>query len=368
MVAKHYSGHYLMISQNLVVFGFMVVLSAFTEHIHYGIAMFNASFGRIALIILAGILLLFSLVHKIHFSSALVDPHIRTLEFVQKTVKNTQRIIVLETSGAFIETALFHGYAFSGDMKLSYGKILKRNYPDSYFYNTNQDLLFDWKNEINLAELLSKSNRTYLYYSSNRDTFPELFAARLNKLIHMDYGITLKTAFKNTESHEYIYEIDDPAAKIAGRIKEHEVAFCRFEKTTQDHLYFLSEDSQYRFQSASLRSTEASFSENGSIRLNRENPFGSDTRIVLKRGFYKINACRQSRDGNGFIVAADKKKNELYKANAIGDHAADGWESLDLIIDVPESMAGKEISIYVWYPGKGTCFFDDLKITWFEVK
>jgi hypothetical protein len=40
----------------------------------------------------------------------------------------------------------------------------------------------------------------------------------------------------------------------------------------------------------------------------------------------------------------------------------------NLTVDIPEELTADEISVYLWYPGKGMCYFDDLTITGFELK
>jgi hypothetical protein len=121
-----------------------------------------------------------------------------------------------------------------------------------------------------------------------------------------------------------------------------------------------------KFEKTPVRSEEKAYSGKFSIKLNQENPYGPGTKIMLKKGYFEITAMRNSEDGDGFIVAADKT-GAFYTANAFANAGTGGWESLGLTVDVPEQMEGQEISVYLWYPGKGNCFFDDLRITWFEI-
>jgi hypothetical protein len=366
MVAKHFSGHYLIISYNLVAFGFLLLL-----HIYSDLGVFGKAFQvvpfRSALVLLAGILLVMSLVLRIHFSKAFVNPRLKALEFVEKTAKRTPRIIVLENPGPFIETALFHGFAYSGGMRPVYAGILKKNYPGSFFYNKAQDIFHDWTNELNLIDLLSRNSKTYLYYSSKNDTLPPNLVARLNDLIHRDCILDVKPVYNNPERGEYIYVIDANKRELAGKITKHEIAGCNFEKLTSGRDRYVSSDSTYKFTRADLQSSEAAFSGGFSLRLNPENPFGSGIKLIAQNGYYKVSVMRHCDDDNGLIVAADETGTELYKANSLADSEDHGWDSLNLTIDIPEKIIGKEISIYLWYPGKGTCFFDDLNITYFEI-
>jgi hypothetical protein len=368
MVAKHYSSHYLVTSYNLVIYGFMLWLSLFPflKLMKYPI-LHNVKL-KISAVFLTGSLLVFSLIRGIQFSPSLINPRLKALEFVESSVGKTQRIIVLEHSGPFIETAMFQGLAYSGGMKPKNARFLKSAYPVSYFYNIQQDIFHDWINEYNLVYLLSRSPKTYLYYASRNDTFPPILLVRLQNLMQKNYVNSLKTSYKDPESTEYIYEIESNTQQIAGKIIRHESVYCNFEALAQDTNYFFSSDSACKFDKVSVRSADASFSGKYSIKLNKENPYGSGTKIILKKGYYKITIMRHSDDGDGHIVAAGKTGTELYKANAIATTEKDGWDSVELTVDIPEKMIGEEMSVYLWYPGNGTCYFDDLNITYFEVQ
>jgi hypothetical protein len=190
----------------------------------------------------------------------------------------------------------------------------------------------------------------------------------LQSLIQKNYVNALKTAYKDSVSREYIYELESNIPNITGKITRHEPVFCNFETLSQDTGYFVSSDPVYKFDKAFLRSPIASFSGKFSIKLNQENPYGPGTKIKLKKGYYSITALRHSVDGNGFIVAADNTSTALYKANAIADDENPDWNSVKLTVDVIDKMIGEEIAVYLWYPGKGTCYFDDLSITYYEVQ
>jgi hypothetical protein len=263
---------------------------------------------------------------------------------------------------------LLQGCTYSGGLKPQNARFLKKAYPVTYFYNVQQNNFHDWINEYNLVDLLLRSHKTYLYYASRYDTFPPVLLAQLQSLIQKNYVNALKTAYKDSVSREYIYELESNIPNITGKITRHEPVFCNFETLSQDTGYFVSSDPVYKFDKAFLRSPIASFSGKFSIKLNQENPYGPGTKIKLKKGYYSITALRHSVDGNGFIVAADNTGTALYKANAIADDENPDWNSVKLTVDVIDKMIGEEIAVYLWYPGKGTCYFDDLSITYYEVQ
>jgi hypothetical protein len=367
MVAKHYSSHYLLTSYNLVVFGILLCLFTFPFHklIKYPI-IHHAHFKTIA-VFLTGGLLLFLLIRGIHFSPSLINPRLKALEFVESSVGETQRIIVLENSGPFIETAMLQGYAYSGGMKPKNARFLKRLYPVSYFYNMQQDIIHDWISDYNLVDILSRSAKTYLYYISRNDTFPPVLRDRLQNLMKKKYVNTLKISYKDSINNEYIYEIVPNEKELAGKIIRHDLVYCNFERLAQDTGYYAVLNSIYKIDGTTLRTSGTSYSGKFCVKLSKENPYGPGLKILLKKGYYKITVMRRSYDGVGNIVAANKTGPALYKANAIAESEKDGWDSLGLTVDVPESMIGEVIVVYLWYPGNRTCYFDDLHITYYEV-
>jgi hypothetical protein len=201
------------------------------------------------------------------------------------------------------------------------------------------------------------------------DTFPPVLLERLQNLKQKNCVRSVKTSYKDGSGREYIYEIETNVPVITDKIIRHKPVNCNFETWSPDTVYFVTLDSACQFDKTHLRTSLNSFSGKFSIKLNKENPYGPGTKIMLKKGFYRISVMRHSDDdGDGFIVAADKTGTELYKANAIALGQQEGWDILALTVDVPEKMIGEKISVYLWYPGTGTCYFDDINITYFEVR
>jgi hypothetical protein len=369
MVAKHFSIHYLILSHNLVVFGFLLSLYIFSDAGIFGKFEKITSKFRLAFVFITAASLLFSLIRKVDYSPNLKTPRLAALKFVENEIRNDQRIIVHEiNSYPFMEVALFHGYAFSGGMKHHYINTLKRNYPRTYFYYLNPDRLVQWDNEQELTEVLSGSDKTFLYCICNEDTIPGPLLERLNTLREDKGVLSLKTVFKNPETRECIYEINTDSSKLAERITRYDVTFCNCEKISADQKFFLSRDSLYRFDKAQSRSSEASYSGDYSLMLTRKESYGLDTRITVKSGFYKVSVMRKSADGHGLIVASGEAGSNFYKAIESAVPVSEGWEIISLNFIVPREMAGRAISVYVWYPGDSTCYFDDLKISYCEVR
>jgi hypothetical protein len=370
MAAKHYLVHYLIISHNLVVFG--VLLSIY---IYYDIGIIKyfkevSPRNKSIIVFLMGFVLLLSLILRIHFFPNLKTPRLKALEYVENTIKETPRIILSSPNACpFREPALFFGYAFSGGSKKhEYLNILKRIYPESYFYNISEDRIINWDNEQNLLEILSKSNKTFLYSIIENGTIPPALMKKLNKLEEDNCILSQKTVFKNSDTKECIYEINVDTIELSKRIVKHEIAFCDCENISVDQNCFMSVDSLYKFDKAYLHSSENSYSGKYSIKLTKESPYGMDTKLIAKAGFYKIYAMRKSIDGKGYIVVSDGIANSYYKAVGSGTQVSEGWELINMTIDVPEEIVNKPITLYLWYSGDSICYFDDMRITHYEVR
>ncbi len=367
MVARHFSSHYLYMSYNLVIFGIVLCISLLPVHKIFRHSLVNKAGIRITCIYLAGFVMLFILIQRIQFSPSFVNPRLKGLEFVTSTVKKTQRIIVLEHSGPFAETALLHGLAYSNGMRPEYALILKNDYPSGYFYNASQDIVYDWIHEYDPADLFSRSRETYIYYSSAKDTFPALLQARIEDLQQKGYINDFRTAYKDAVNRDFIYKIVADTQKLTRSIIGHPVAFLDFDSIAADTSSFTTGLSTANLRRTGLLSGDVFYSGDFSVKLHQGNPYSPAMKIKAKKGWYKITVRRKSADGIGMIVASDKTGTRLYKTNGIASDAGNSWQTVELVFEINNALADEEISIFLWYPGHGTSYFDDLRVVYFEV-
>lgn len=362
MVARHFSMHYLVVSYNLTVFGLVLWLVVFPFKIRQqGIQPLKPWF-KTAGVYLAGILLLVVLVQKIQFSPSFINPRLNSYAFVRDTVKTQPRIIVLEHPGPFIETALYHGMAFSNGMKPDYANLLKKQFPESYFFNTGTNSLHDWVHEYPLAVALSHSNRNFLFYRSKTDTLPGTIAQPLRQLMQKGFVRNIQLAFYGKAYNEYIYALETDTALLKKQMFFHDVLQCDFENLRAGGEGFLASDTALSLSGGILQTTDAAFSGRHSVKLDRNNPYGPGLSLKAAKGVYEVSVLRCAADNSGLLVAADTL-GRLYKANGIATGEANGWEMVRLNVVIPEELSGEVIKVYLWYPGKQTCYFDDLRIT-----
>lgn len=362
MVARHFAMHYLVISYNFTVLGFILWLTVFPfKPLQQGIQNLKP-WLKISGIYLAGTLLLVVLVQKIQFSPSFINPRLNSFAFVRDTVKRHPRIIILEHPGPFIETALYHGMAYSNGMKPAYANQLKKQFPESYFLNLGTNSLHDWVHEYPWAEALSHSQRNFLFYRSTTDTLPGAVAIPLRQLMQQSFVRAIQLAYYGEAYNEYIYVLDTDTALLKKYMVSHTFMQCDFESLRDGGEGFLTSDTAFSLSGGILQTTETAFSGCRSVKLDRNNPYGPGLSFKAAKGIYEVSVMRSAADNSGLLVAADTL-GRLYKANGIATGEINGWETVRLNVVIPEELSGEVIKVYLWYPGKAEAYFDDLRIT-----
>ncbi len=329
MVAKHYAVHYMIISHNLVVAGILVSATWLYTTFRHGRILPESRL--LLLTVTLSLLAAGWIISAIGYSPGLRNPRMETLPWGRTTLP---RILVLEAPGPFRETALFHGMSFSGGMKGRYAQILRKRYPETFFYYPAEDRLADWSHDVNRVSLLARFSQILIWYTSRTDTLPADLAASLQDLTRKGFIRAVHKVGSDPVTAQYLYRIEADTARTAAAIK----AFP--EPVT----------------------------ETGSIVLNSGNPYGGTVKFTLKKGYYEISVRRKSTDGKGALVLTDTENRGYYKAVESPVNAATGWDLLTLVLDVPPDLEGTEALVYVWYPGRKECIFRELQITRFEIR
>ncbi|HLO60971.1 MAG TPA: hypothetical protein VK179_19630 [Bacteroidales bacterium] len=326
MVARHYSIHYLVTSFNLTIFSIILAVS-FIPGIRYR----EKSSWMPSIIYISGCILIIFLIHRIGYSPGFQNPRLASVKLVQSHIKNAQRIIVLEKSGPFPETAMYHGLAYSAGMMPVYAPLLKEKYPATYFYNIGEKRLHDWLHDYNLIHVLSEDTVTYVYSALKSNTIPEALMKEISALSGKGF-VRLSTIYTDTVFHDCIYKI--------------------------------SADTQLL---KSIISHSPVIANNDTILLNRDNPYGPGTKIKAGKGYYVISALRNSSDHYGSIVGDDENGLPYYRSNGLPSLKKDGKELIVLTLDVPEDLVNQTLIVYLWYPAKNKCTFEDFRIDYFKV-
>ncbi len=328
MVAKHYAVHYMIISHNLVVIGFLVSATWIYTTFRPGR---NLPESRLLLLTVTICMVAVGwIISAISYSPRLRNPRMETLPWGHTTLP---RMLVLEAPGPFRETALFHGMSFSGGMKGTYAQILRKQYPETFFYYPAEDRLADWSHDVNKVSLLARFPEILIMYTSRRDTLPENLAISLQALTRQGFVKSVCRVAADPATSQYLYRIECDTARTAAAITMHPEAIP----------------------------------ETGTLPLNPDNPYGGNVKFRLKKGYYELRVWRKASDNKGALVVSDTEGRGFYKAVESPFTSASGWDQLTLVVEVPPDMEGREVLVYVWYPGKKECTFKDLHIKRFEV-
>jgi hypothetical protein len=115
-------------------------------------------------------------------------------------------------------------------------------------------------------------------------------------------------------------------------------------------------------------STEQARSGLHSLKLEKANPFALDYNLKnTKAGeLYQIEVWRKSGTSSGYLVVSADDSKVFYQAqNEAIKFDENGWELLQIKIEINKDIEGKNLKIYLWNPRRRTAYFDDLSVTKF---
>lgn len=367
IVAKHYSFHYLIPVYSVVIPGIYAIYRIFKPKVSLLFRKINISFNlQTGLLFIVFILLYIRLIDNYGFFPDIEHPGNATVDFLED-YKDSPRITLLDgcIRSAYRDYALYFGTVYSGDMKVTYSRILHKHYPDSYFYSMDKGL-FDWNNESVLkTHIFSRHNQLILY--SRGDSVSAIKAINKllpyfidNKLFKLDF------LYSNQKTEERIYRLVCDTDLIKKAITPENHVFCNLEIISNDE--YSDTTGNYFFDKAELNSTKYSFSGNNSIRLTPELAYGLDTKLKIHSNipFFIIRAWRHSVNEKGLIAT---NTNGFGKGGAkIIKSGKDGWQQIELAVNLPKNIKDSCLSIFFWNNGKDEVFFDDITIQEYSFK
>ncbi len=144
------------------------------------------------------------------------------------------------------------------------------------------------------------------------------------------------------------------------------VMFCNTEQFNKDSTLLLSSGDfpiEYR---ADFLSKEYSHSGTYSIKLTQKNQYGFTHAFknIKKGDKFIVSVWRKGQ--KGFISYQEDCKAGVYLLSSKIISAENNWIKLQESFIAPKDMTEKGLKIYVWYPGKDSVYFDDLKIRFYK--
>ena len=370
IVAKHYSHHYMIPAHILIATSVFLIVLIVKK---LGINAFTFIPKKLLtfIVIFLGFLLIFRLIIYYHFPPNLVNPRKNTVDFLEKNLCNKARIIVnnKHAESAFVESALYFGMCYAHDQKYFYGKILKKRFPDTYFYNINSHEFHDWQSTFPAFDIATRYSKIWLYFIRKDNILLQEIIRKFSDISYNNSEVVkIKEIYINNNTSEVIYELSFDNNIIKSSIKVMREIRCNCEII--DNNYFISSEGEYYFENGNLQNNEIYFNGKHSIKLTEKYPYGLGIKIYIKHGStYKINVWRFSRKASGIIVATTDVTSEFYKTGASIQETRGDWERIELNVVVPESLLSDSLYIYVWNNLKESeVYFDDFIIRQTELK
>ncbi len=364
LIGKHYLPHYMISVYSLI---FTALLLSFTGFRRFAfLTKYNERINLLS-VILAGALLIIRFLQSFSFSPGLKHPYTETVAYVNNNVRDEQRIIVEGFSNAFKEHALYFGLVFSSRSINKYRPVLKKLYPETFFYNLNQQRYFDWYSDITPLEILSLNKTTWLSIKSKTDTIPANLLTELSNLRNHGLITGFNLDYKNPAAFDFLYKIESDTNKLKKQLREKESIICDCESLSEDGKVFTSTDGVYNFSKSFMRSEEKVINGQYAVKLDSHNPYALGFRLKVNRNDYlKIFVWRNSYDDKGKVVLSDDVPNGIYSDGKAIIRTKGSWQRINMNFRIPDSFQGEEVHIYLWYNGKDSCYFDDLEIRLFE--
>ncbi|HJX71906.1 MAG TPA: hypothetical protein VJ346_08140, partial [Bacteroidales bacterium] len=364
MIGKHYLPHYLISVYSLVM---IALLFSFTGFKKLSFLTKYSKWLYSLTVVLAGIFLIIRFLQSFHFSPNFRHPFTETVNYVNNNVGDKQRIIVEGFSSAFKEYGLYFGLVFSSRSINKYRPVLKKLYPETFFYNISQDRYFDWISNVSPVEILSLNKTTYLFRKSRTDTIPAILLDELLYFRKAGFIIAFNLEYKNPIAFDYLYKIESDTNALKKFYIEKETIICDCESIGENGDVFVSANGEFTFEKAYMRSLEQVHDGQYAVKLDVNNPYALDIRLkVNKNDYIKTFAWRNAQDDKGKIVLTDDIPNSIYSAGSAAVQTQDGWQRINLNFRIPAHFQGEEIHLYLWHNGKDSCYFDDFEIRIFE--
>lgn len=192
-----------------------------------------------------------------------------------------------------------------------------------------------------------------------------LFVLGTNFLESSDYLRSFTTRLVAHDGEWYLFDLrDGPANFQMSQEVPSAVYRCDAENLTPDGVHFMDAVSGKAFEGVNLRTD--SFSKSGcySVHLTNERPFGMTLRVSVAAGGERLRMEVWRKVGSAEeaipIVAVPAKG--VYENRARVIREDDGWQLLRLDCRLDAEAAGGLLELYLYNPGSGPAWFDDLSI------
>lgn len=356
LAAKHFSFHYIIPSQLLIIPGIAAAYMALIKYKPKTILIYTT------IVVCASWLIL-----KTYQNATVFNGSNKLYEssFGVKKYDHLPKIITTGyTQSSFVQSALNFGSCYGGNQYHNSYSFLRKRYPDSYFYSTQENYFKWWDKDIDPAELFEMYPQMLVYFWA----LDEYTTKECIEKITAGYGPLVKSVDLieyNPATTERFYMLNIDTSKSNPHYIKKQTVFCDFENKTTDNSAFLSSDGYFKFSGIESVSTEQHFSGVNSVKTSSKNSYGPSTSFAAKSGdVFDISVkCYYSSGRPGGINLLNSNGAIFNKSSEsiVEDHG-NGWKTINLKATIPENYPETEVIMCLYYYGTQTCYFDDLNV------
>jgi len=355
LAAKHFSYHYILPSQLLII---PVILAAYVALIPIKL---NKTL-KYAFLIICSSWLLFK-----ETQSATVFGGVNEVYKTSLTLNRYDDIPKIYTTGfeqsCFVQSALNFGACYGGTTFEKSNSFLRKLYPNSYFYSIGGNYLKWFDTNISSSDLLEKHPHIIVYFLRMHVDIEKSVLKKITE--GYDSAVKISLLEDNQASGDKFYLITVDTSKTAPRYTKQINIVCDLEKMSPDKSGFLSTDGGFNFGGAELSSTEQHFSGKTSVKASPKNSFVCYTSFVVNSGDafdVSVNTYFDDQPGGINLVTSNGSVFNKTSESIVQDYG-NGWKRINLKATIPNNYPEKEVRFCLYYFGKKVCYFDDLNIT-----
>ncbi|MCW3103494.1 MAG: conserved rane protein of unknown function [Bacteroidetes bacterium] len=284
-----------------------------------------------------------------------------------KKYKDVPKIITTGFQGAcFIESGIRFGASYGGGAYHNTNFFLRRQYPNSYFYDIQEprNLIWKWDMRLSPEQFFVGKPQVLVYFIQMQES------EELNVLKKITAGLdsivkNIRLEKYNEATGERFYMLEIDTVKARPHYAEALQYKYDFEKQDDAHSVFLSSPGSPAIGEATLASTEKHVSGMHSIKIPPGQYTCCTSFDAAPGDAFDISVKSHTPDRPIGITLSGVTHPEFFDNNCevITSDAGDGWQLINLKAVVPVESPLQKVNFCLYYFGYGAGYADDLNIT-----
>ncbi len=241
--------------------------------------------------------------------------------------------------------------------KRQYLPLLKKLYPNTFFYHSFEKKIQNWNTEIQLSELVNiYGNKVML----TGGPFDENEVKEIS-----NSGFPLHNIYKGRIQRIYVldtFRFNELIRSVEKNLEE--VLYCDMEQVSSDNQFIMSAKGE-KIGRSFLRTQEKARSGNHSVKLDETTEYALEYRLTgLKQGEeYEVEVWRNAANDSGRLVVSSSDARLFYQAQSdFAITGKNGWQLLRINFTVTPEIQDETLKVYLWNKDKKTGYFDDFAI------